>query len=172
MKSYNDVVFFKLAGHGILPGIVLSSRLEQISGTQDTHEVLSLLYAHPEDEKIASHNAKDISDTKFGVKPHTEKNHFGWAETKDAFDASGPEPVAEEPVDESPVDTSADAAAVVEPTADPVVESSAGEVFADAEGKTIGKSDGEGGFTDLRTNPFPPSKGKDWTGHPIVERIN
>lgn len=166
MKSYNDAVFFKLAGHGILPGIVLSSRLEQIPGTQDTHEVLSLLYAHPEDEKIASHNAKDISDTKFGVKPHTAKNHFGWAETKEAFDA--PEERAEEPVEGAPIET----APLVETAPIVPVEPPVGEVFADADGRTIGKPDGDGGFTDIRANPFPPPKGKDWTGHPIIEHIN
>lgn len=77
--KFNDVVNFNLAGVGIMPGIVLTSRLEQIPGTQDTEEVLTVLYAHPDDEQHAVHKAKDIGDVKFTLKPASDTNHFGWS---------------------------------------------------------------------------------------------
>jgi hypothetical protein len=190
---FNSVVYFRVAGIGILPGIVLTSRLEQIPDSQDTQEVLTLLYAHPEDEQHATHKAKDIGDVKFTVKPASDKNHFGWADDEDDFEElpTTPAPKQAEWIGMSDGHggwTREDGSshtpplAAVEPAYDatglgvatPVVEPvqaapTPAEVFADPEGKTIGVADGAGGYAHIRDNPFPPSAGQgDLTGKPIV----
>lgn len=240
--DFNSVVHFKLAGHGVIPGIVLNSRLEQQPNSQDVLEVLSVLYAHPQDVGMAIHNAKDIGDVKHGLKPASDTVHFGWADSADFFDdEETPEPAFDEkpdPVtsgdpsdhmkkqgtlhkaplnerltpgtylserqtqgpategsvaDEDLSKPMNDSGQIVGATAPEdqgggqvhdegvdqnpdraVVDTSdqPAEVFADPEGRVIATPDGEGGFTNHRPNPFPPPRGKDWTGHPITERIN
>lgn len=94
---FNDIVFFNRPGIGVIPGIVLSSRLEQ-QADNSLAEVLTLLYAHPDDEKHAPHHAKEIGSTQFGVKPLTKANAFGWSDSKDMPLPVEPEP---EPVPET-----------------------------------------------------------------------
>lgn len=211
-KTYNSVVYWRKSGIGILPGIVIKTRLEQqLDGT--LAEVLTLLYAHPDDEGVAHHQANDVGDVAFSVYPLRDKTDtlpavsFGWADTLEAFDPK-PEPVAEpEPiapvdppappvvVDTNPAGAVVPAPVVIDPIAEPpvdtVVEGSFGlldveggvlptappkktrakksvEVFADPEGRTIGIPDGDGGYANIRDNPFPPQPSdEDLTGKPL-----
>lgn len=185
-KTYNSVVYWRKSGIGVIPGIVIKTRLEQqLDGT--LAEVLTLLYAHPDDEGVAHHQANDVGDVAFSVYPLRDKTDslpavsFGWADTLEAFDPK-PEPVAEpEPV--APVDPPApptvvdtNPAGAVVPAPVVVYPSGVGstpesraeyEVFADHEGKTIGIPDGAGGYEHIRDNPFPPESGENWEGKPI-----
>lgn len=120
---FNDIVFFNRPGIGVIPGIVLSSRLEQ-QADNSLAEVLTLLYAHPDDEKHAPHHAKEIGSTQFGVKPLTKANAFGWSDDKSMPVPPEPEPAVEPAAEypappEDPITEPTPADAVPAPTIDP-----------------------------------------------------